>query len=125
MLHLTRVIDKAVGCVFVPAAANGQPADTVDASHLPASQRPNAYALMTSAAGAPRGLRADVRDVQERWIDARDEWDEWERAQWHREGVRVREEEARQKQQKSKIRERTAGAASDGRTAGPKESGGT
>ena len=112
MLHLTRLIDKATGCVFVPPPAVGQPADTVDASHLPASQRPNAYALMTSAAGAPRGLRADVRDVQERWIDARDEWDAWEKAQWRREGQQVQEEAARQKQ--SKIRERTSGVANAG-----------
>ena len=112
MLHLTRVIDKATGCVFVPPAAVGQPEDTVDTSHLPASQRPNTYALMTSAAGAIRGPRADVRDVQERWIDARDEWDAWEKAQWRREGQQVQEEAARQKQ--SKIRERTSGVANAG-----------
>ena len=110
MLHLTRLIDKAPGCVFVPPPAVGQPADTVDASHLPSSQRPNTYALMTSAAGQIRGPRSDVRDVQERWIDARDEWDAWEKAQWRREGQQVQEEAARLK--KSKIRERTAAASS-------------
>ena len=32
MLHLTHVIDKATGCVFVPPATVGQPPDTIDAS---------------------------------------------------------------------------------------------
>ncbi|KAI0765184.1 hypothetical protein C8Q74DRAFT_1286805 [Fomes fomentarius] len=103
MLHLTRVIDKATGCVFVPPAEVGQPPDTVDASHLSSTQRPNTYALMTSAAGTIQGPRSDVRDVQERWIDAREEWDEWEKAQWRKEGLQVQEEAARQT---TKIRER-------------------
>ncbi|KAH9930481.1 cytoplasmic protein [Epithele typhae] len=107
MLHLTRVIDKATGCVFVPPAAASQPADTIDTSSLPASQRPNTYSLMTSAAGPIRGPRSDARDVQERWVDARDEWDAWERAQWRREGEQVQEEAARAQKQ-GKIRERTA-----------------
>ncbi|KAI8971289.1 hypothetical protein BD414DRAFT_518097 [Trametes punicea] len=105
MLHLTRVIDKATGCVFVPPPTVGQPPDTVDASHLPATQRPNMYSLMTSAAGPIKGPRSDVRDVQERWIDAREEYDAWEKAQWRKEGLQVQEEAARQK---SKIRERTS-----------------
>ena len=103
MLHLTHVIDKATGCVFVPPASVGQPPDTVDASDKPSTQRPNTYSLMTSAAGPIRGPRSDVRDVQERWIDAREEWDAWEKAQWRKEGMQVQEEAARQK---SKIRER-------------------
>ena len=111
MLHLTRVIDKATGCVFVPRPEVGQPPDTVDASHLPSSQRPNTYALMTAAAGPIHGPRSDIRDVQERWIDAREEWDAWEKAQWRQEGLKVQEEAARQK---SKIRERTPGRATVG-----------
>ncbi|KAI0360317.1 hypothetical protein OH77DRAFT_1418196 [Trametes cingulata] len=107
MLHLTRVIDKATGCVFVPPPTAGQPPDTVDASHMPATQRPNMYSLMTSAAGPIRGPRSDVRDVQERWIDARDEYDAWEKAQWRKEGLKVQEEAARKK---AKIRERTPSA---------------
>ncbi|KAI0747183.1 hypothetical protein C8Q80DRAFT_1179910 [Daedaleopsis nitida] len=103
MLHLTRVIDKATGCIFVPPREVGQPPETIDASHLPATQRPNTYSLMTSAAGAMQGPRADVHDVQERWLDARDEWDAWEKVQWRKEGLKVQEEAARQK---SKIRER-------------------
>ncbi|KAM5541836.1 hypothetical protein V8D89_004565 [Ganoderma adspersum] len=105
MLHLTRVIDKATGCIFVPPATVGQPPDTVDVSDKPSSERPNTYALMTSAAGPMHGPRSDVRDVQERWIDAREEYDAFEKAQWRREGQLVQEEAARQK---SKIRERTS-----------------
>ncbi|OJT08270.1 GPN-loop GTPase 2 [Trametes pubescens] len=107
MLNLTRVIDKATGCVFVPPPTTEQPPDTVDASHLPAAQRPNTYSLMSSAAGQMRGPRSDVRDVQERWIDAKDEYDVWEKAQWRKEGLKVQEEAARQK---AKIRQRTPGA---------------
>ncbi|GBE89245.1 cytoplasmic protein [Sparassis latifolia] len=101
MLHLMRVIDKATGCVFVPSAGAQQPEGTVEATDAPSALRPNAYALFTTAAGPPRGPRSDVRDVQERWVDAREEWDAWEKAQWRREGQLVQEAA-----KKSKIRER-------------------
>jgi hypothetical protein len=52
----------------------------------PRSALPNASALMSSAMGSRVGMRSDVRDVQERWVDARDEWDAYERTQWRREG---------------------------------------
>nr|VWP01040.1 GPN-loop GTPase 3 [Ganoderma boninense] len=94
MLHLTRIIDKATGCIFVPPPSVGQPPDTVDASDKPSSERPNTYSLMTSAAGPIRGPRSDVRDVQER------------------EGQLVQEEAARQK---SKIRERPSSSPSSGK----------
>ncbi|RMD43546.1 hypothetical protein DV735_g1538, partial [Chaetothyriales sp. CBS 134920] len=34
----------------------------------------------------------DVRDVQERWVDNREEWDEWERKQWEEEQKRREDE---------------------------------
>jgi len=102
MLHLTRVIDKATGCVFVPPPEAKQPPDTIDVSDRPSSQRPNVHGLFSSAAGPIQGPRSDVRDVQERWIDAKEDWDVWEKAQWRKEGQMV-QEAAR----KSKIRERT------------------
>ena len=37
------------------------------------------------------GLRGDAREVQERWVDARDEWDADERAEWRREGEALRQ----------------------------------
>lgn len=91
MLHLTRAIDKATGCVFVPPATAKGPPDADAASHLPSAQRPNEYGLLTTAIGAMKGPRSDPRDVQERWLDARDEWDAWEKAQWRREGAMVQE----------------------------------
>ena len=107
MLHLTRVIDKATGCVFVPPANAPLPEGTVEDPGAPPTQQPNAYGLMSSAMGIIKGPRSDVRDVQERWVDARDDWDAYEKAQWRREGQLAKEEEARQK---SGIRERGAPA---------------
>ncbi|EPQ53752.1 hypothetical protein GLOTRDRAFT_78840 [Gloeophyllum trabeum ATCC 11539] len=102
MLHLMRVVDRATGCVFVPPADAAAPPGVVPASGAPASSRPNEYGLFSSAIGPIQGTRSDVRDVQERWIDAREEWDAYERAQWRKEGEMVRDEAAK----KSKIRER-------------------
>jgi hypothetical protein len=106
MLNLTRAIDRATGYVFVPPAGGAQqssgastagpgpdpdpgpgPGPGRPGAEPPRSALPNAYALMSSAMGSPRtGMRSDVRDVQERWVDARDEWDAYERTQWRREG---------------------------------------
>ena len=90
MLNLTRAIDRATGYVFVPPLEVPSEAHAPDAA-APGSARPNAHALLSSAMG-PRvvGLRSEVRDVQERWVDAREEWDAYERAQWRREGEALR-----------------------------------
>jgi hypothetical protein len=42
-----------------------------------------------------RGPADDIRDVQERWVDAREQWDAYEKVQWRREGEMVRDEAAR------------------------------
>ncbi|KAJ8699153.1 hypothetical protein PTI98_002303 [Pleurotus ostreatus] len=60
----------------------------------PRDARANAYGLFASAAGPIGGVRSDVRDVQERWVDAREAWDAYERRAWRREGEAVREGEA-------------------------------
>lgn len=90
MLNLTRAIDRATGYVFVPPPQESSESD-LESSEEPGSARPNAHALLSSAMG-PRvvGLRSEVRDVQERWVDAREEWDAYERAQWRREGEAMR-----------------------------------
>lgn len=120
MLNLTRAIDRATGYVFVPPAGSAQmpesepepegaaaPAASRDPSAAPASERPNAYGLMASAMGLRVGLRSDVRDVQERWVDAREEWDAYEKAQWRREGEALRRTAAEvEKQRKLNVRER-------------------
>ncbi|KAJ3476445.1 hypothetical protein NLI96_g11154 [Meripilus lineatus] len=103
MLHLTRVIDKANGCVFVPPKDAKQPEGTIDSSSAQPSDRPNAFGLFASAMAPVQGPRSDVRDVQERWIDAKDQWDAYEKVQWRREGEILQEEAAKQK---NKIRER-------------------
>lgn len=91
MLHLTRAIDKATGCVFVPPATAKVPEGADDATGVSSTQRPNQYGLLSSAMGAAHGPRSDPRDVQERWIDAREEWDAWEKTQWRKEGSMVQE----------------------------------
>ncbi|CCM01350.1 uncharacterized protein FIBRA_03400 [Fibroporia radiculosa] len=105
MLHLTRVIDKATGCVFVPPPSAPQPPGTIESpSDSSATRRPNMHALFSTAAGPIHGTRSDVRDVQERWVDAREEWDDWERAEWRREGQAVQAQKEVAK--KSRIRDR-------------------
>ncbi|KAL0569199.1 hypothetical protein V5O48_012764 [Marasmius crinis-equi] len=101
MLHLTRAIDRATGYVFVPPSDDQAPPGTIDESGGASAARPNSYALFSSAAGPMQGPGSDVRDVQERWIDAREEYDAYEKKQWRKEGEMLRDEAAR-----SNIRER-------------------
>lgn len=112
MLHLTRAIDKATGCVFVPPSNSQVPPGAVVDAAAPPTQRPNEYSLLSSAMGPARGPRSDVRDVQERWIDARDEYDAWEKAQWRKEGLAV-QKEARKK---NTVRQRAVSPDGDGDT---------
>ena len=109
MLHLMRAIDKATGYVFVPPSNAPAPPGAVETSDGATSTRPNAFSLLSTAAGPMHGPRSDVRDVQERWIDARDEYDAWERAEWRREGQLVQEQKAR-----DKIRMRGGGSEGPG-----------
>ncbi|KIP08933.1 hypothetical protein PHLGIDRAFT_87418 [Phlebiopsis gigantea 11061_1 CR5-6] len=92
MLHLTHMIDKATGCVFVPPPNSQVPEGAVADAAAPPTRRPNEYSLLSSAMGPVRGPRGDVRDVQERWVDARDEYDAWEKVQWRKEGLAVQQE---------------------------------
>jgi GPN-loop GTPase len=71
MMSLLQTIDRASGYAFGgPAGAN----DTV------------------WQVAVREGLgKTDVRDVQERWLDAKDEWDEKERKDWEEE-AKMREE---------------------------------
>jgi len=108
MLNLTRAIDRATGYVFVPAPGAQMPEGAVGDPSAATSAQPNAHALMSSAMGPrPAGLRSDVHDVQERWVDAREEWDTHEKVQWRREGEALRQAAAEvEKQRKLNIRER-------------------
>ncbi|KAH9029418.1 hypothetical protein EDB85DRAFT_1966861 [Lactarius pseudohatsudake] len=91
MLNLTRAIDRATGYVFVPPSDAQVPAGAAAPDPAAAgSERPNVQALLSSAMGPRAGQRSDVRDVQERWVDAREEWDAHEKVQWRREGEALR-----------------------------------
>ena len=90
MLHLTRAIDRATGYVFVPTAGSDRPPDTIDQSNAAAAVRPNTYALFSSAIGEMKGPASDIRDVQERWVDGKDQWDAYEKMEWRKEGEMVR-----------------------------------
>jgi GPN-loop GTPase len=107
MLNLTRAIDRATGYVFIPQTGAQIPEGAEADPSAASSARPNAYGLMSSAMGPRVGLRSDVRDVQERWVDARKEWDAYEETQWRREGEALRQAAAEvEKQKKLHIRER-------------------
>ncbi|OAX32944.1 cytoplasmic protein [Rhizopogon vinicolor AM-OR11-026] len=108
MLHLTRAIDRATGYIFVPSRNTPVPEGALEASSVPVSARPNTFSLFSSVAGQMVG---NVRDVQERWVDAREQWDEFERKEWRKEGENIRDVSEREKVQaevrgKSGIRER-------------------
>lgn len=102
MLNLCRIVDRATGYVFVPPAGSNAPPGTLEEADKPQASRPNTYALFSSAAGPIRGPGSDVRDIQERWIDAREEWDAYQNREWRREGELVRDEAARIRQRDSK-----------------------
>ncbi|KAG8808358.1 hypothetical protein FRC17_003990 [Serendipita sp. 399] len=86
MLRLMRIVDKATGCVFVPAVSKiQQGGHQGGGNELSSTKRPNIYSLFTTAAGPIRGIRSDVRDVQERWLEAKDVWDSHEIEQRKRE----------------------------------------
>ncbi|KIK03228.1 hypothetical protein K443DRAFT_676893 [Laccaria amethystina LaAM-08-1] len=106
MINLTHTIDRATGCVYVPPPSSKAPPGTINDTAAPPSVRANTYALLSSAAGEIKGLRSDVRDIQERWIDAKEEWDAFERREWRKEGEAVARERAGAS---NRIRERKGG----------------
>ncbi|KAL0066861.1 hypothetical protein AAF712_006056 [Marasmius tenuissimus] len=96
------VQDRATGYVFVPPPGSQAPPGTIDESDGASAARPNSYALFSSATGQMQGPAGDIRDVQERWIDARDEYDAFEKRQWRKEGEMLRDEAARNRIQERK-----------------------
>lgn len=95
MLHLTHLIDRATGYVFIPSKDAPKPPDAVpEDPDKPTTTRPNFMSLVSTAAGPLKG--PSVSDVQERWIDHKDQWDKWERGEWMKEGDLVRDEASRQ-----------------------------
>ena len=115
MLHLTNAIDRATGYVFVTPTTS-LPPGAVSPKSTDRSQRPNEYALLSTAAGPLTGLMSDVRDVQERWIDAREEWDAFEKREWRKEGELIRDQKAREEAKKNSDTIRTNDFSRDQRT---------
>jgi hypothetical protein len=89
MLHLMHVIDRVTGYVYIPKPSPDT-GDTANAAAGSAVRLPNAYQLFSTVAGPVKGHRSDVREVQERWVDAREAWDQWEEGEWRREGEAAR-----------------------------------
>ena len=106
MLHLSRAIDRATGYIFVPPRNAPAPTGAIDSSSAPASARPNLYPLFTTAAGLMTG---DVKDVQERWIDAKEEYDAFEKREWRREGELLRDQAAREKAKETEGKAKAGG----------------
>jgi GPN-loop GTPase len=92
MVLLMRVVDRALGYAFV--ASPDETSVAISPPNAPRSKVDNRHALFTSAASvipdAPK-----VQDVQERWVDHKEVWDEWERGEWRREGAAVGAEKVR------------------------------
>lgn len=94
MLHLSHAIDRATGYIFTLPKDAPAPEGTTDSSSTPASTRPNLHSLFTTAAGQMAG---NAKDVQERWIDAKEEYDAFEKREWRREGELLRDQAARER----------------------------
>lgn len=87
MLNLTRVVDKATGYIFIPPLTSSGPPGAIEKpTEMAPSARPNTYSLFTTAAGPIKGASSDVRQIQERWVDAREAYDAFERREWRKEG---------------------------------------
>ncbi|KAG8730848.1 hypothetical protein FRC11_005652 [Ceratobasidium sp. 423] len=87
MLHLMHTIDRVLGYVFVQAPqSNGR------APQAKGTLRPNQDALFTSAMGTLPGH--SIQDIQERWIDSREEYDAWESREWRKEGEEAAKRES-------------------------------
>lgn len=109
MLHLMRVVDRALGYAFV-ASDKALEAETGSGQGPKSkSEAPNTNALFSSALSAIPDT-PHVRDIQERWIDSKDAYDEWEEGEWRREGVAVAEAKAREKAAEAEAKRKAGGA---------------
>ncbi|KAF9527634.1 cytoplasmic protein [Crepidotus variabilis] len=121
MLNLSRAIDRATGYVFLPPETTSGPPGTVNvATNTAQSARPNTYALFTSAAGPLKGHGSDVRDVQERWVDEREVYDEYEKEKWKSESGMTPDDLKRKENGHSlaaKVRRRTSTKQADSSSA--------
>lgn len=109
MLHLMRVVDRALGYAFVASdkALADEPGSGQGSKSR--SDAPNTNALFSSALSAIPNA-PQVRDIQERWIDNKEAYDEWEEGEWRREGVAVAEAKAREKAAEAEAKRKAGGA---------------
>ncbi|EDR05863.1 uncharacterized protein LACBIDRAFT_302442 [Laccaria bicolor S238N-H82] len=88
MINLTCVINRATRYSYITPPSSNPPHGTLNDTAAPPSICANTSALFSSAVGEMKGIRSDVRDIQERWLDA------FER-EWRKEGeagrARIRE----------------------------------
>lgn len=75
MASLLKAIDRASGYVFAGARATDEEGRTLD----------DEASVWAQAMSEQWVGKMDVRDVQERWIERKDEYDEVERKQWEEE----------------------------------------
>jgi len=98
MLQLMRTVDRALGYAFV--ADPSTTAMTLSSPDAPGTLGDNRHPLLSTAAGlfpdAPK-----VQDVQERWVDAREAYDQWELAEWQKEGTRVADVERKKEREQT------------------------
>lgn len=83
MLKLLKLLDKVVGYAYIPLSANSQDASSGQAPTSVARSDPTSIPLQQLT-----GL-GDVADVQERWVDQREAYDEWERTEQTRRDQRA------------------------------------
>jgi hypothetical protein len=71
MMKLLRVLDRVTGYIYVPRSSSTHQANTLS--------------LFSSALSMDAG-EADIDEIQERWVDMKEEYDEVETQGWRREG---------------------------------------
>ncbi|WWC69518.1 uncharacterized protein I206_103460 [Kwoniella pini CBS 10737] len=88
MMTLVRLVDKMTGYIFIPH--NTIEGDGDDTNQI------NTQALFGSIMSST--TKNDVRDVQERWLDNKDAYDEYEREQWAHEWEERKKQSAQPEQ---------------------------
>ncbi|WRT67080.1 uncharacterized protein IL334_004046 [Kwoniella shivajii] len=90
MLNLVRLVDKMTGYIFIPhGEGEDEGANSINTQAL--------FGSIMSSSGGTKGN--DVRDVQERWLDNKDAYDEFEREEWAKEWEERKRTSANDEQQ--------------------------
>ncbi|GAA6024098.1 hypothetical protein JCM10207_003164, partial [Rhodosporidiobolus poonsookiae] len=89
MLRLVQVIDQALG--YVPPSLSSLPSATSSSSHSHSHSDPHTHHHTHAphpsfAQSQPLSNTLHTGTVQEKWVDRRAEWDEYEKGRWEAEG---------------------------------------